>query len=307
MKVIISGANGFIGSALVKKCLDEDVDILAIDRSFSDNRVPLDNRIVRMKVSIENIEEIKQFVNNGDYEVFYHFAWSGSSGNQRMDENIQIGNALNTVKCLRLAKEIGCKKFICAGSIMEFEVHEVVYSQESTPGLPFIYGVGKVLAHELCKPIANNIGIDLIWAYITNAYGVGEKSPRLINSTLLKLIRNDSADFTAGTQNYDFVYIDDVATAFFLLGKKAKANKGYVIGSGHPKPLKDFIIEMYNVVCPNRRPIFGNIPFSGVNLSLYTFDTKEINEDCGFSPSVSFAEGIKRTYQWLKEQEINEV
>jgi UDP-glucose 4-epimerase len=137
-----------------------------------------------------------------------------------MDENVQVQNAMWTVACLRTAKAIGCKRFVCAGSIMEFEAHEAIYAQESKPGMPYLYGVGKVLAHELCKPIANQLGIDLVWAYITNAYGVGESSPRFINTTLRKINNYEKLEFTSGTQNYDFIYIDDVAEAFYLLGIK---------------------------------------------------------------------------------------
>ena len=43
---------------------------------------------------------------------------------------------------------------------------------------------------------------------ITNAYGVGERSPRMVNTTIQKCIRGEAPQFTAGTQNYDFVYID---------------------------------------------------------------------------------------------------
>lgn len=301
MKAIVTGANGFIGSNLVKKLIKNDIEVLAVDISFNPSRLEDNEKIKRVELSIDSIFSLKEMVKNGEYELFYHFAWLGSAGPLRMDEKIQTQNALWTVDCLRVAKEIGCKKFICAGSIMEFEVHEAIYAQESKPGTPYIYGAGKVLAHELCKPIANQLGIELIWAYITNAYGVGEKSPRFINTTLRKIINKEPLEFTSGTQNYDFVYIDDVANAFYLLGIKGKANKGYIIGSGDAKPLRDFIIEMCDSNSKDNPPLFGNVPFTGINVPLSTFSIDEIVQDCGFEAKVSFAEGTKRTIEWLKE------
>ena len=184
---------------------------------------------------------------------------------------------------------------------MEFEVHDVMYSQGTKPALPYIYGVGKVLAHELCKPIANQLGIELVWSYITNAYGVGENSPRFINTTLRKIIAHEPLEFTSGVQNYDFVYIDDVAEAFYLLGEKGKANKGYLIGSGDAKPLKEFIKEMCEENSKDNPPLFGNVPYTGVNTPIETFSIKDLQEDCGYSAKVSFKEGTKRTLEWLKE------
>ena len=187
MKVIVTGGSGFVGSALIKELLKNNIEVLSIDRTPNSLRIPKDSRVKQISLSIENIDELEKIINFGEYEIFYHFAWVGSAGPLRVDELVQTRNALWTVNCLKLAKKIGCKKFICAGSIMEFEVNAAVYAQESKPSKSYIYGVGKVLAHELCKPIANDIGIELIWAYITNAYGIGENSPRFINTTLKKM------------------------------------------------------------------------------------------------------------------------
>lgn len=300
-RAIVTGANGFVGSALVKKLVEERIEVLAIDLSFERQRFEDNALIKKIKLSIENISQLKNSIVKDYYDVFYHFAWVGSAGPLRMDEGIQVKNAMWTVDCLKIAKELGCKKFVCAGTIMEYEVHAAMYAQDSKPGLPYIYGVGKVLAHELCKPIANAIGIDLVWSYITNAYGVGENSPRFINTTLRKMNNNERLEFTSGTQNYDFIYIDDVANAFYLLGEKGKANRGYIIGSGQAKPLKEFILEMTKANSPDNPPHFGDVPFTGVNISLETFDITPIIEDCGFKPKVSFVEGTKKTMDWLKE------
>ena len=301
MRAIVTGANGFVGSALVKKLVENNIEVLAIDLSFNPSRLDKSNKIETLEMSIDNIKDLGNHLNGKKYDVFYHYAWVGSAGPLRMDEKVQVQNAMWTIDCLRTAKEIGCTKFICAGSIMEYEVHEAMYAQGSKPGAAYIYGVGKVLAHELCKPIANAIGIDLIWAYITNAYGVGEKSPRFINTTLRKIIHNEPLEFTAGTQNYDFIYIDDVANAFYLIGLHGKANKGYMIGSGTARPLKEFIIEMCDANAGDNKPLFGNVPFTGVNVPIETFAINELINDCGFEAKVSFAEGTKRTIDWLKE------
>lgn len=301
MRAIVTGANGFVGSALVRYLLKNNVETLAIDLQFTENRIPNHKRLTKITLSVEEIDSLCQKVDFGRYDVFYHFAWVGSAGSARMDERLQTQNALWTVDCLRTAKKLGCRKFICAGSIMEYEVQEVMYAQGSKPGMPYIYGVGKVLAHELCKPIANELGIDLIWTYITNAYGVGELSPRFINTTLRKIINQEKLEFTSGTQNYDFIYIDDVANAFYLIGLHGKSNKGYMIGSGKAKPLKEFILEMCNENAKGNPPVFGNVAFTGVNVPLEVFSIKEIQRDCGFIATVSFAEGTRRTLQWLKE------
>jgi len=305
MKAIVTGANGFVGSATVKKLVSMGISVLAIDLPDRNNNLDLTSgQIEFLPLLVENIEDLKTKVVQKDYALFYHFAWKGSAGDMRFDPNVQLENALTTVKCLRIAHDIGCQKFICAGTIMEYEVTNVMYSQGSKPGLGYIYGVGKQTAHGLCKPIANHLGIDLVWAYITNAYGVGELSPRFLNSTLRKIIHNQALEFTSATQNYDFIYVDDVAEAFYLLGVYGESNEGYLIGSGNAKPLKEFIFEIADSLHVSSPLIFGNVPFTGVNLDLDVFSTKKIQK-LGFNPKISFAEGVKRTYEWLKTIEVN--
>ena len=161
----------------------------------------------------------------------------------------------------------------------------------------------KLIAHVMCMSVAAQIGIDLIWPEITNAYGVGERSPRMINTTIQKCIRGEAPQFTAGTQNYDFVYIDDVARAFRLIGENGKPFHEYLIGSSTARPLKEFLLEMKAAIAPELDFIFGDIPFTGIDLPLSKFDCSQTEADTGFRAEIGFAEGCKRTMQWWKEQE----
>lgn len=299
-KVVITGADGFVGSNTVQCFLDHGIEVLALDIVDKPRRLTPQAGLSYKCVDITDKEQLLKAIPIGEYDTFVHFAWAGSAGPLRADYNLQMQNALNTVECLKTARELGCSRFVCAGSIMEREVEAAVHTQGSRPGMGYIYGMGKHIAHCLCKSVAANIGIDLLWPMITNAYGVGELSPRFVNTTLRKIINHEPLQFTAGTQNYDFVYVTDVAQAFFDVAEKAVPFKEYIIGSGNARPLKEFIIEMQQALAPDQTPQFGDVPFSGTNLPLSAFDTTDIEQDCGFKPKVGFAEGTRMTMEWLK-------
>ena len=298
--VIVTGANGFVGSYTVNYFLNQGVKVLALDVVDIPTRLIANPLLNYKQCDIGNVEQLKMITQNDEYDTFIHFAWAGSAGNQRVDYNLQLTNALNTVECLKTAKEIGCNRFVCAGSIMEREVEYAVHEQESRPGLGYIYGMGKHIAHCLCKSVAASIDIELVWPMITNAYGEGELSPRFVNTTLRKIINKEPLQFTSGTQNYDFVHVEDVARAFYLISKNGKPFCEYLIGSSNAKPLKEFILEMQSALAPNNMPIFGDVPFTGTNMPLSAFDTTDTERDCGFKAEISFAEGTKRTLEWLK-------
>ena len=301
--VIVTGANGVVGSNVVRELTDHGIRVLAIDLPGCSSNLPESDLVEFLGLDIFQLEQHYNSIPAGVYDTFYHFAWVGSAGPARMDCELQMKNALCTVACIRIAKKLGCERFVCAGSIMEQEVISAVFTAQSRPGMGYIYGVGKLSAHCMSKSVAAAEGIDLLWAIITNAYGEGEHSPRFINTTIRKFLRHEPLQFTAATQNYDFVHVCDVAKAFRLIGEHGKPFCEYVIGSGNARPLKEFIQQMRDTLAPDAPLVFGDIPFTGVNMPLEAFSTRAIETDCGFHPDVSFPEGVKRTMDWLKEVE----
>lgn len=300
---IVTGANGFIGSNTVKYLVSQGVSVIALIHSGHGDNLPESDLVEAVDFDLEDIGAVRDALTAGSYDIFYHFAWKGSAGEARADTKLQLANAQWTVEALELAHELGCKRFVCAGSIMEHETVAAAYTQGNKPGLGYIYGGGKLIAHVMCMSVAAKLGIELVWPEITNAYGVGEVSPRMVNTTIRKCINGEAPQFTAGTQNYDFVYIDDVARAFYLIGEHGKPFHEYLIGSSTARPLREFLLEMKASIAPELDFIFGDIPFTGINLPLSRFDCSETEKDTGFKAEVSFAEGTKRTMEWLKQME----
>lgn len=299
-KVIITGADGFVGSYTVQKFLNEGKDVLALDMGAEAKRLIPHQNLQYMQCDISDIKTLLEKIEPGKYDTFIHFAWAGSSGSSRADYALQMQNVKSTVDCVKAAKELGCTRFIGAGSIMEYEMEDSTHTQGNMPSPYYIYSLGKFVAHSMSKIVAAEIGIDLLWPMITNAYGVGELSPRFVNTTLRKMINNNPLEFTAGTQNYDFVYVSDVAKAFYLVAKCGKPFCEYMIGSGNARPLKEFILEMQQACAPEQQIHFGDVPYMGTILPLSTYSIKALQEDCGYKPEVSFAEGTRKTMEWLK-------
>ena len=298
--VIITGAGGFVVSYTVKYFLNEGKTVLALYSGPSARGLEEHPSLKYMQYDISDTKDMLDGIEKGVYDTFIHFAWAGSAGDARFDYKLQMQNVLNTVECMKATRELGCARFVCAGSIMEYEVEATIHAQGSKPGMGYIYGMGKYIAYCMCKTVAVNSGIELVWSMITNTYGVGDFSPRFVNSTLRKIINGEPLQFTATTQNYDFVYVTDVAKDFYLVADKGKPYCEYTIDSGDAKPLKEFILEMVGACGSESTPLFGDVPFTGTNMPLDTFSIEKIKNDCGFIPEVSFAEGTKFTMDWLK-------
>lgn len=301
-KVIVTGANGFVGHAVAEQLCRQGVSVIALVHSVQQRTY--DGGLVKLiPFELRDAARLPEIIADRDIDVFYHFAWEGGHGENRNDTALQLQNVQWSVDCLRAAHAMGCKRFVGVGTIMETETYLAANTQENKPGLGYIYGGAKLTTHAMLKSVAADLGIDFIWGMLINAFGIGEKSPRLINRTIRDILGSTKPLlFTDGNQNYDFVYIDDVARAFCLLGDLGVPFKDYMIGSGKAKPLKQFLYTLRDTLEPEREFRLGSIAYTGVDIPLECFSIKELQADTGFSPEVSFAEGIRKTAAWISEE-----
>lgn len=301
-KAIVTGANGFIGTSLCKELSKQGISVIAVVRNEEENVSSIESlrglRIVYADLSeFKNLHEV---ISDRDIDVLYHLAWVGSAGPLRGNAEVQFNNIKYTCDTVEACSKMNCKRFVFASSIMEYEI-EAVMATDATPGINTLYSSAKVSADYMARTIAGSLGIDYIRAVISNIYGPGELSPRLVNTSIRKLLSGEHCAFSAGEQTYDFIYIDDAAKTFVAIGEKGISNRTYYIGSQNPRPLKEFLCELRDQVDPNIEIGLGEIPFNGVSLTYNEFNIHAVKEDTGFVPTVSFAEGIQKTIKWIKE------
>lgn len=301
-RVIVTGANGFIGTNLVKNLVSRGIAVYAIDMQFSEELLHMENvHCISCKGKL--LEEIKLVLEGSQFDCFFHLAWGGTSGPNRASYELQLANVKMTCDYVTLASEINCKRFVYASSINEMETYEYLQSDDIKPSGGYIYGTGKMAAHLMGETVAYMNNVEFIPVIITNIYGVGEKSARLVNTTIRKLLNGEHCFFTEGHQMYDFIYITDAINSVVEVAEKGKAFNRYYIGSGCPKPLREFLIELKNVVSPNAELGLGDIPFNGIDISYDQFKLKKVFEDTGYVNEISFEEGIRLTMEYIKSEE----
>lgn len=298
--VVITGANGFLGAALCRNLVVQGVNVIAVVHQ-KDNHLKDIPHLKIVSCALSEYDKLVNLLNDiKKIDVFYHLAWAGTSGELRGDLNTQLANIKATCDAVKACREIGCRRFVFAASIMEYEIH--AYMQTGNrPARSTLYSSAKLSADYMARTIANDLDIDYIRAVISNIYGPGEYSARLINTSIRKMLNHEHCAFSPGEQLYDFIYIEDAVDAFLAIGNRGVNNKTYYIGNPVPRKLKDFLYEMRDAVNPDLAIGVGENPFDGVSLSYNEFDTDNLNLDTGFVPQVDFITGIRKTADWLKE------
>ena len=123
----------------------------------------------------------------------------------------------------------------------------------------------------------------------------------IIPSSIDKFIKKEHAAFTKGEQIWDFLYCDDAAAAFYLIGKNARESKIYPLGSGESRTLADYIPAMRDTVDPDAPLALGELPYNPGQAMYLCADISALTADTGFKPEIGFEKGIEITAAWRRE------
>lgn len=298
---MVYGGAGFIGSALVKKLCKKNIDVWIIEKTgikeTEQYQRICDLPVHLIECDLNNIENLENAISDRDFDTFYQFAWGELDDSSLLQYEEQIHNAMIVLKSIVIAKKFGCNRFIGAGSITE---NELLYKE----GRNYIndkhryYRSAQFVCDTMGRCLAEKFAIDFFWPRIINVYGPGELSDRLINTLIRKLLLGEAMSLSAGEQLYDFLYITDAANAFFLIGEKGIAGEEYIIGSGTPKRLKDYLNCVAKVVDKSQKIGLGKLEYNGLYMTENDFNIDALRK-IGFQPKVGFEEGINATKDWL--------
>lgn len=299
--VVITGANGFLGSAVVNHFIQKGKRVVAVVRNMHSCDTNSD-KIEYVMCSMEDYDKLPNLIQQRGFDAFIHLAWEGSAGENRKNWDIQSKNISCTIEAVKISGALKCKKFIFAGSIQTYEIEKAKQLNIKLYD-SWIYGSAKSIASTLANIYSQKEEIEYSEGIISNIYGEGEISSRLINSSIRKLLNEEDVLCTLGMQNYDFIHISDASSAFYHIAQYGEPYTRYYVGSGNVMPLRDYLTIIERMVNGKAKFMFGRLDFTGVSLEYNEFDCQLLNKHTGFNPKVSFEEGIRRTIQWIKKTE----
>ncbi len=306
-KVIVTGASGFIGRWLVKELINNKIQVTAIVRNKSKlAKEMLDNTfvtIIEKDLLDVNAEDL-----DGEYECFYNLAWGGVRPQDKNDSELQISNIKLAIHALEVASNINVKKFIGIGTVAEYVFCKDILDVNAKQTPNDMYGAAKTATHYFSEVRARQLNMNFIWAILPSTFGEYRKDNNIITYTIKTLLKKETPEFGNLNQMWDFLYVSDVARALRLIGEKGVPSKIYGIGSGIYSPLKEYIIEIRDLIDPELELGIGLKP----ELSAQTFSScvnnLELCRDTGFRQIIGFEEGIKKTIKyWERELQIPQI
>lgn len=299
-KIIVTGADGFIGSALVKSLIVNGYQVYAIVKNKDFNFEPMGFKIKVIPCSFSEYQMLAEQVNE-PVDSFIHLAWDGVSGKESQNAVLQSENIKISTIALEQARLLNAKKFIFAGSSYQYRMEPVFKNGEIVYRKKNIYGKAKEAATILLKSLALKYGIDFNSVLFTNVFGVGDCSKRSTNTLILQLLHHEPVRLIPGDHKHDWTYIEDAVNGIISVIENGKDGISYYIGSRRLRTFKEIILDVRNIISSNVDLEFGYYPDDGY-IDYSEIDLDDLYRDTGFECQANFCDSIQKTATWLKRQ-----
>lgn len=298
-KVLVTGASGFIGNACIDALAESgQYEIHAISLRKHDH---VKQGVFWHLLNLHDYQATRELMTQVRPSYLLHLAWHTTPGDfWHSEENYKW--LQTSTDLLKTFASAGGKRCVISGSCAEYSTGTGHCLEDVTPLNPAtVYGQCKNDLHSMQKVFCTQAGLSCAWGRIFYIYGPHEPRQKLVSSVVLPLLKREPARCSHGMQIRDYMYIEDVASAFVaLLGSDVEGAVN--IASGQPLALKEIIFKIadkldgHSLVQFGVRPVVDNEPES------LTADINRLSREVGWQPGYSLDEGLDLTIKWWKEQ-----
>lgn len=281
-RAIITGSRGFIGRRLVARLRRDGWDILGIgDRHTEPTDVLPDDWDDRPFTLID-------------------LAWNTDRPLEYLPHAAHVTRLAAMLDAL---SKRGLRAFVGVGTAEEYgQRGGRLREEDSACGRLTAYGWGKLAAGAMVRSWSEATKTPAYWVRPFLVYGPGQKGDMVIPYALSRASRGQSASFSDGLQERDFVYVDDVADA--LATAAAVPANGFEIvnaGSGVATPLRDVLSEIAEHLGAGERFRFGEVPRRAGEAETQAADTQKARDLLGWRAKIEWREGIRRVVESMRD------
>jgi len=235
-------------------------------------------------------------------DAVLHLAWNGVGGNERNLE-YQEKNVENIMELIELSKRAGARHWIGLGSQAEYGPCQNRID-ESTPTQPTtLYGKAKLAGCNFSVRRCQELGLRHAWLRLFSSYGPGDNPWWLIPYLINSFRSNEKPSLTLAEQCWDYIYVEDVASAIISVLNTDSATGIFNLGSGRAQVLRK-IVESIRDKINRELPIgFGEIPYRPDQVMHLEANIDRLMRATGWRPKYDLAVGVEKTIDWYLSDE----
>ena len=310
MKVLVTGAAGFIASRLCRRLLDDGLDVHGLD-CFTDyyprwiktrNLQPL-LKDRRFKFTEADLNDCPLGRILRSVESVYHLAAQAGvrASWGRSFESYIRHNIAATQRLLEAAKDRPLRKIVYASSSSVYGLTPDLPMTETSPLIPISpYGVTKLAAEQLAYLYHKNHGLPVVSLRFFTVFGPGQRPDMAFHKFFKAILEGREIPvFGDGSQTRDFTYIDDIVEALRSAERVGAPGEVYNVGGGHRERLSDLFPVLEEIT---GRPVKIRKIESQKGDAPHTFASIEkARRDLGFSPRTPLRDGLEREWAYIHD------
>ena len=329
MKILITGASGFIGSFIVEEALKRGFETWAAVRKSSSREYLQDERIKFIELNLSSKEQLVEQLKGKDFDYVVHAAGVTKCLNKADFRRINTEGTKNLVDALMetwmpLRRLVFVSSLSVFGAIREQQPYEEI-RETDTPQPNTAYGRSKLEAEQYLESLGTRVPYIILRP--TGVYGPKEKDYFM----MAKSIKQHS-DFAVGYKRQDitFVYVEDVVQAIFLALEKGENGRKYFLSDGQvyqSTTFSDLIHEelgrpwWIRITAPvwvlrvvtffgeyvgqmtGKVTALNNDKYNILKQRNWRCDIEPARRELGYEPKVMLEEGVKRSIKWYKDNQ----
>ncbi len=299
-KVLVTGANGFIGSHLTEKLVNLEADVSVIIRKNINkgNIECVKDKIKIFESDLRDFDKIKNIVKKIQPEYIFHLA-ANVTVNRDLNE---LENSLDNIRItLNLLKSLdNYELFINTGTVEEYGNGKTPFREDQLPIPVSPYSASKISITNYCKMLYQTHGLPITTVRLFLTYGPKQKGNMLIPNLITSALLKKDFKMTKGEQTREFNYIDDIVEGYIKVASSKKVVGEIInIGNGEEYQISEVVDKILNIMGSPIK-IDKSLPYrQGEAMHIFCDNSKL--SGLGWSPKIDLDEGIRRTINWYKE------
>jgi nucleoside-diphosphate-sugar epimerase len=281
-RVLVTGADGFIGTYLCRRLEEHGAQLFAMRRAQHGD--------------LSEPDVAERVVGEFQPEVVFHLASMVTSGHSLdLVVPVTVAGLVAAVRLLTAAAAQRTPRVVLAGSMRE--------PQGDEPPLS-VYGAAKGAQSAYARMFHALYGLDAVVARMFTVYGPDERNPeRFLPYVTRTLLRGEPAKMSSGRREIDWIYVDDAVDGLLVLGATDGLGGSRIdIGSGSPATVRTLAGEVARLTGSRSELLFGALPDRDLE-PLRIADVEETYRRIGWRASVPLEEGLRRTVAWYRDKQ----
>lgn len=303
-RVLISGATGFVGANLVKKCLEAEADIHIITRTSSDKwriRDVLED-VNEYHADLLDQERLEIALSKIRPEIIFHTATYGGYFYQGDINNIIQTNIMGTANLLNACLKTGFNIFVNTGSSSEYGTKFKSMNETDSLKPNSNYGIVKASATLFCQAKARSERLPIVTLRLFSPYGYYDEATRLIPSVILSCLKEKNPNILSSESVRDFIFIEDILDAYIKAANISSVEgEIFNIGYGQQHSVGEVVNKIIELTGGRIEPEWGCAPKRINESSIWQADISKAKNILKWKPKYILEEGLNKTIKWFEK------